>query len=128
MKLVEIVKGEKTSVNTLAKAFDYVIRIGKVPIVVNDSRGFYTSRGFGRYPEEGMALLEEGQNPSAIESAGKQAGMPVGPLALMNVSNNLAVVESALDTSPAAREDAPRPRQGAEILSGRCSHHASFLV
>ena len=84
MKLVEIVKGEKTSVNTLAKAFDYVIRIGKVPIVVNDSRGFYTSRVFGTYLEEGMALLEEGQNPSAIESAGKQAGMPVGPLALMD--------------------------------------------
>ena len=84
MKLVEIIKGKKTSASTLAKAFDYVLKIGKVPIVVNDSRGFYTSRVFGTYPEEGMALLEEGQNPRAIESAGKQAGMPVGPLALMD--------------------------------------------
>ncbi len=84
MKLVEIIRGKKTSASTLAKAFDYVLKIGKVPIVVNDSRGFYTSRVFGTYPEEGMALLEEGQNPRAIESAGKQAGMPVGPLALMD--------------------------------------------
>ena len=84
MKLVEIIKGEKTNASTLAKAFDFVLKIGRIPIVVNDSRGFYTSRVFGTYPEEGMALLEEGQNPRAIESAGRQAGMPVGPLALMD--------------------------------------------
>lgn len=82
MKLVEIIVGAETSPDTLAKAFDFVLKIGKTPIVVNDSRGFYTSRVFGTYLQEGLALLGEGQHPRAIESAGLQAGMPVGPLAL----------------------------------------------
>ena len=82
MKLVEIIVGEQTSDATLAKAFDYVRKIRKVPIVVNDSRGFYTSRVFITYVYEGMALLAEGQVPQAIEAAGMQAGMPVGPLAV----------------------------------------------
>jgi 3-hydroxyacyl-CoA dehydrogenase/enoyl-CoA hydratase/3-hydroxybutyryl-CoA epimerase len=82
MRLVEIICGEKTSDETLAKAFDYVLQIRKVPIVVNDSRGFYTSRVFGTYPQEGTALLWEGNDPNTIERAGRKAGMPVGPLAL----------------------------------------------
>ena len=82
MKLVEIITGAETSEATLAKAFDFVLRTGKTPIVVNDSRGFYTSRVFGTYLREGLALLREGQHPRAIESAGLQAGMPVGPLTL----------------------------------------------
>ncbi len=82
MKLVEIIRGEQTSAETLAKAFDYVLKINKTPIVVNDSRGFYTSRVFSTYTSEGLALLAEGQPPRAIESAGLQAGMPVGPLAI----------------------------------------------
>jgi 3-hydroxyacyl-CoA dehydrogenase/enoyl-CoA hydratase/3-hydroxybutyryl-CoA epimerase len=82
MKLVEIIIGAETSPETLAKAFDFVLKIGKTPIVVNDSRGFYTSRVFGTYLREGLAMLAEGQHPRAIESAGLQAGMPVGPLAL----------------------------------------------
>ncbi len=82
MKLVEIIVGEKTSDETLARAFDYVLKIRKTPIVVNDSRGFYTSRVFGTYVNEGMALLAAGQHPRAIEAAGLQAGMPVGPLAV----------------------------------------------
>jgi 3-hydroxyacyl-CoA dehydrogenase/enoyl-CoA hydratase/3-hydroxybutyryl-CoA epimerase len=80
MKLVEIIVGKQTSARTLAKAFDYVLKIRKTPIVVNDSRGFYTSRVFGTYLNEGVNLLAEGQNPRAIESAGLQAGMPMGPL------------------------------------------------
>lgn len=87
MRLVEIIVGEKTSDRTLAKAFDYVLKIRKTPIVVNDSRGFYTSRVFGTYVNEGMALLAEGQHPRAIESAGLQAGMPVGPLAVSDEVN-----------------------------------------
>lgn len=87
MKLVEIIVGEETSDRTLAKAFDYVLKIRKTPIVVNDSRGFYTSRVFGTYVNEGMALLAEGQHPRAIESAGLQAGMPVGPLAIADEIN-----------------------------------------
>ncbi|MCA9987137.1 MAG: enoyl-CoA hydratase/isomerase family protein, partial [Anaerolineales bacterium] len=73
MQLVEIIMGEQTDEATLAKAFDYVLAINKVPIVVNDSRGFYTSRVFGSWTNEGMALLAEGQHPAAIEMAGLQA-------------------------------------------------------
>ncbi len=91
MQLVEIIVGEKTDDIALAKAFDYVLSIRKVPIVVNDSRGFYTSRVFGTWTNEGMAMLAEGNHPAAIEMAGLKAGMPVGPLAVMDeVSLSLA--------------------------------------
>ncbi|MDK9704182.1 MAG: 3-hydroxyacyl-CoA dehydrogenase NAD-binding domain-containing protein [Sulfuritalea sp.] len=82
MPLVEIIVGKQTSDATLARSMDYVRAIGKTPIVVNDSRGFYTSRVFGTYVSEGMALLEEGVPPALIDKAGLIAGMPVGPLAL----------------------------------------------
>jgi 3-hydroxyacyl-CoA dehydrogenase/enoyl-CoA hydratase/3-hydroxybutyryl-CoA epimerase len=82
MPLVEIIVGKETSQETLARAFDFVKQIKKTPIVVNDSRGFYTSRVFATYVLEGIAMLAEGNNPRAIESAGLKAGMPVGPLAL----------------------------------------------
>ena len=82
MPLVEIIMGEQTSQHTLAWALDYVQQLRKTPIVVNDSRGFYTSRVFSTYVMEGMALLKEGVAPALIENAGKKAGMPVGPLAL----------------------------------------------
>lgn len=87
MPLVEIIRGKQTSDVAIAKAFDYVLKIGKTPIVVNDSRGFYTSRVFGTYVREGMALLAEGQHPRAIESAGIAAGMAVGPLAVSDEVN-----------------------------------------
>ncbi|TRZ69091.1 MAG: 3-hydroxyacyl-CoA dehydrogenase [Rhodocyclaceae bacterium] len=82
MPLVEIIVGRQTSQKTLARAMDYVQAIAKTPIVVNDSRGFYTSRVFGTYVSEGMALLGEGVAPALIDKAGLIAGMPVGPLAL----------------------------------------------
>ncbi|MBK8672957.1 MAG: enoyl-CoA hydratase/isomerase family protein [Bacteroidetes bacterium] len=82
MPLVEIICGAETDDATLAKAFDYVLQIKKTPIVVNDSRGFYTSRVFSTYVMEGIAMLGEGQHPKSIENAGMKAGMPVGPLAL----------------------------------------------
>jgi len=82
MPLVEIIKGEQTSADTLARAFDFVQQIKKTPIVVNDSRGFYTSRVFSTYIMEGIALLADGVHPRRIEMAGLKAGMPVGPLAL----------------------------------------------
>lgn len=92
MPLVEIIVGKETSQETLARAFDFVKQIKKTPIVVNDSRGFYTSRVFATYVLEGMSLLAEGNNPRAIEAAGLQAGMPVGPLALTDeVSLSLMV-------------------------------------
>ena len=82
MPLVEIILGKKTSEDTLARALDYVGQLRKTPIVVNDSRGFYTSRCFGTYVYEGMAMLQEGVNPALVENAAKMAGMPVGPLAV----------------------------------------------
>jgi len=80
MGLVEIIVGAKTSGETLAKAMDYVLAIRKTPIVVNDFRGFYTSRCFGTYPAEGLEMLTEGIAPAIIENVGRQAGMPMGPL------------------------------------------------
>ena len=82
MMLVEIIVGNQTSDYALAVAIDYTRKIRKTPIVVNDSRGFYTSRCFGTYTAEGMELLKDGVNPILIENAGKDAGMPVGPLAV----------------------------------------------
>ncbi|MFZ9373350.1 MAG: 3-hydroxyacyl-CoA dehydrogenase NAD-binding domain-containing protein [Burkholderiaceae bacterium] len=84
MKLVEIIRGKQTDDETVARAFDYVQALGKVPIVVNDSRGFYTSRTFGTFVMEGAAMLGEGIPAAAIENAGIQAGMPVGPLAVLD--------------------------------------------
>ncbi|MGE8537993.1 MAG: 3-hydroxyacyl-CoA dehydrogenase NAD-binding domain-containing protein [Acinetobacter sp.] len=84
MQLVEIIKGQNTSAETLAKAFDFVQQIGKLPIVVNDSRGFFTSRVFGTFVQEGLRLLAEGVHPARIEMAALKAGMPVGPLAIQD--------------------------------------------
>jgi 3-hydroxyacyl-CoA dehydrogenase/enoyl-CoA hydratase/3-hydroxybutyryl-CoA epimerase len=82
MPLVEIIVGKETGPEAIAKALDYVAAIRKTPIVVNDSRGFYTSRCFGTYVQEGLSLLGEGTTPALIENVGKQMGMPVGPLAV----------------------------------------------
>ncbi len=82
MPLVEIIVGEKTSDKAIAAAVDYTTTIGKIPIVVNDSRGFYTSRCFGTYISEGMFLLEEGVPAAMIENIARKKGMPVGPLAV----------------------------------------------
>jgi 3-hydroxyacyl-CoA dehydrogenase/enoyl-CoA hydratase/3-hydroxybutyryl-CoA epimerase len=84
MKLVEIIRGRKTSEETIARAYDYVIALGKTPIVVNDSRGFFTSRVFGTYVMEGAAMLAEGVAAPLIEHAALAAGMPVGPLAVLD--------------------------------------------
>ncbi len=82
MQLVEIIRGRQTSDETLAKAFDFVLQINKVPIVVNDSRGFFTSRVFGTFVNEGIAMVAEGIHPASVENAALFAGMPVGPLAV----------------------------------------------
>jgi 3-hydroxyacyl-CoA dehydrogenase/enoyl-CoA hydratase/3-hydroxybutyryl-CoA epimerase len=84
MKLVEIIRGAQTSDETVSRAFDYVQALGKLPIVVNDSRGFFTSRVFGTFVMEGAAMLGEGIPAAAIENAGIQCGMPVGPLAVLD--------------------------------------------
>jgi 3-hydroxyacyl-CoA dehydrogenase/enoyl-CoA hydratase/3-hydroxybutyryl-CoA epimerase len=82
MPLVEIIVGHKTSRETIAKALDFAGQLRKTPIVVNDSRGFYTSRCFGTYVNEGMQMLDEGVAPALIENAARMAGMAVGPLAV----------------------------------------------
>jgi len=82
MPLVEVIVGKKTSDEALAKALDYVGQLKKTPIVVNDSRGFYTSRVFGTFVAEGQAMLAEGVAPALIENAARMAGYPVGPLAV----------------------------------------------
>ncbi|MFE1602850.1 3-hydroxyacyl-CoA dehydrogenase NAD-binding domain-containing protein [Methylobacterium sp. ID0610] len=82
MKIVEIIVGRKTSTITLRKAYDYVQQIGYLPIVVNDSRGFFTSRVFGTFMDEGLQLLRDGVDPVVIERAAWAVGMPVGPLAV----------------------------------------------
>lgn len=84
MKLVEIIRGQATDEETIARAYDYVQALGKLPIVVNDSRGFYTSRTFGTFVMEGAAMLGEGIPAPVIENAAMQAGMPVGPLAVLD--------------------------------------------
>lgn len=82
MMLVEIILGKQTGNKALAAALDYVRGIRKTPIVVNDSRGFYTSRVVGTYIREGHLMLTEGVPAAMIENVGRMAGMPVGPLAL----------------------------------------------
>jgi 3-hydroxyacyl-CoA dehydrogenase/enoyl-CoA hydratase/3-hydroxybutyryl-CoA epimerase len=102
MKVVEIIMGEKTSQETLRRAYDYVQQIGYMPIVVNDSRGFFTSRVFGTFMDEGMQLLQDGMKPVAIERAAWKAGMPVGPLAVSDevsqvLSQKVRKTHKALD-------------------------------
>ncbi len=80
MGLVEIIMGKETSERALSTAIDYVRKIKKTPIVVNDSRGFYTSRCFSTYTEEGLRMVSEKIAPALIENVGRMSGMPMGPL------------------------------------------------
>ena len=101
MPLVELIVGEKTEDKAIAAAVDYTVAIGKVPIVVNDSRGFFTSRCFGMFVSEGMFLLEEGVPAAMIENIAKQKGMPVGPLAVHDeVTLTLSVHVYESDPTP----------------------------
>lgn len=101
MPLVEIIVGEHTSPKAIAAAVDYTVAIGKVPIVVNDSRGFFTSRCFGTFIGEGLFLLEEGVPAVMIENIAKQKGMPVGPLAVHDeVTLTLSIHVHESDPTP----------------------------
>ncbi|HEX5041882.1 MAG TPA: 3-hydroxyacyl-CoA dehydrogenase NAD-binding domain-containing protein [Candidatus Polarisedimenticolaceae bacterium] len=111
MPLVEIIRGRDTSDATVAHAFDLVRALGKTPIVVNDGRGFYTSRVFAAYVHAGIAALQEGVAPALIENAGRMAGMPVGPLAVADevsldlihhIATQTAEDTGLPDTSPGA--------------------------
>jgi 3-hydroxyacyl-CoA dehydrogenase/enoyl-CoA hydratase/3-hydroxybutyryl-CoA epimerase len=122
MMLVEIIMGEKTGDMALATALDFVRAIRKTPIVVNDSRGFYTSRVVSTYVREGHLMLAEGVPPPMIETVGRMAGMPVGPLSL----NDEVAVDLAWKIVKATEADlgadAIDPRQKA-LLSGMVETH-----
>jgi 3-hydroxyacyl-CoA dehydrogenase/enoyl-CoA hydratase/3-hydroxybutyryl-CoA epimerase len=113
MPLVEIICGAQTDDTTLAHCYDFVLQIGKTPIVVNDSRGFYTSRVFGTFCQEGIAMLGEGVDPSTIENAAALSGCPVGPLAVMDeVSLTLGGkirAQTIKDLEAAGQRYQPRP-------------------
>ena len=83
-RLVDVIVGEQTSNETIAKAFDFVRKIRKIPIIIRDRRGFFTARVHGMYAMEGLALLNEGVPPVVIERLGMKAGMPKGPLATLD--------------------------------------------
>jgi 3-hydroxyacyl-CoA dehydrogenase / enoyl-CoA hydratase / 3-hydroxybutyryl-CoA epimerase len=113
MNLVEIILGKDTGDTALAAAFDYVRTIKKTPIVVNDSRGFYTSRVVGTYLREGHLMLEDGVPAAMIENIGRMAGMPVGPLALNDeVAVDLAwKILKATEADLGAQAIEPRQKQ-----------------
>jgi 3-hydroxyacyl-CoA dehydrogenase/enoyl-CoA hydratase/3-hydroxybutyryl-CoA epimerase len=101
MGLVEVIRGKKTNDHALAVAIDYVQKIKKTPIVVNDSRGFYTSRCFGTYTREGMAMLAEGIHPAMIENVGRMSGMPMGSLEVVDSVG----IDTALKVTQQTRKD-----------------------
>jgi len=115
MMLVEIILGEKTGEAAIAKSLDYILKIKKTPIVVNDGRGFYTSRCFATYVAEGLAMLQEGYAPALIDNIGRMTGMPRGPLEMHDdVALDLSVKvakQTAIDLG-----DKYVPLQGAEIV------------
>lgn len=103
MPLLEIIAGEQTSDEVLAKAFDLAQQIHKTPIVVNDSRGFFTSRVIGTFLNEALAMLGEGISPSSIEQAGLQAGYPAAPLQLCDELNLELMSKIQTETEAGAR-------------------------
>ncbi|WP_110207373.1 3-hydroxyacyl-CoA dehydrogenase NAD-binding domain-containing protein [Nocardioides daejeonensis] len=105
MPLVEIIRGKETSDEALAKAYDVVQQIRKTPIVVNDSRGFYTSRVIGTQINEGLAMLAEGVHPMSIERAATTAGFPVGPLQISDELNMELMAKIRKATADAAARD-----------------------
>ena len=117
MPLVEIIKGEKTSDEALARVFDYTLAIGKTPIVVNDSRGFFTSRVIGTFVNEALAMLGEGVVPASIEHAGSQAGYPAPPLQLSD-ELNLELMHKIAVAS----------RKGVEDAGGKYEPHPAEAV
>ena len=120
MRLVEIIRGEETSDETTARAVDIVQQIRKIPIVVGDGRGFFTSRVFGRLIAEGADLLAEGVDPQTIERAATMAGFPAPPLAMTDeVSLTLTQHIRAEADKAAAAEGVPREASPGEALIDR---------
>ena len=108
MPLVEIIRGRHTGDEAVAQAYDYVQALGKTPIVVNDSRGFFTSRVFASFVMEGASMLAEGVPAPMIEAAALAAGMPVGPLAVLD-ETSLSLAVHVMDQTRADFEREGRP-------------------
>lgn len=120
MPLVEVIVGRETSRKTLAHALDFVMQIGKTPIVVNDSRGFFTSRVFSTFTREGVAMLGEGLDASLIDTGALAAGFPVGPLAVLDeVSLSLSFNNRLETLSAFAREGRPLSAHPADPVMRR---------
>jgi 3-hydroxyacyl-CoA dehydrogenase/enoyl-CoA hydratase/3-hydroxybutyryl-CoA epimerase len=120
MPLVELIRGEKTSDEAVARAIDIVQQIKKTPIVVNDSRGFYTSRVYGTLLTEAAALLEEGVDPQTIERAATMAGFPAPPLAMLDeVSLTLTQHIRRATEEAAARDGLELPEQAGQATIDR---------
>lgn len=119
MPLVEIIKGKETSDVALAKAYDVVQQIRKTPIVVNDSRGFYTSRVIGTQVMEGLAMLGEGVHPVSIDRAGTSAGYPVGPLQLSDELNMELMAKIQKASADAAEREGRtwEPSAGEQVVA-----------
>ncbi|NRB39966.1 MAG: 3-hydroxyacyl-CoA dehydrogenase, partial [Pseudomonadales bacterium] len=120
MPLIEIIKGDKTSDEALAKAFDLAIKLGKNPIVVNDGEGFFTTRVIATTITEGAAMVLEGINPVLIENAAKQNGSPVGPLAAIDEISQATAYKNGqqLKADKEARGETVEPNP-ASILIGK---------
>ena len=119
MPLVELIRGEQTSDETLAKAYDVVLQIGKTPIVVNDSRGFFTSRVFGQMVQEGAAMLAEGVPPMTVERAATQAGFPAGPLTLLDevsMALSLRIRDQAVAAAEKAGQEPPADHPAVDVM------------
>jgi 3-hydroxyacyl-CoA dehydrogenase / enoyl-CoA hydratase / 3-hydroxybutyryl-CoA epimerase len=103
MPLLEIIKGAKTSETAVYRALDLAKQIGKTPIVVNDSRGFFTSRVIGTFINEGISMLAEGIPAPTIEQASSQAGYPA-PVLQLSDELNMKLMRRIRNASKAAAE------------------------
>ncbi|MFB7720892.1 MULTISPECIES: 3-hydroxyacyl-CoA dehydrogenase NAD-binding domain-containing protein [unclassified Nocardia] len=117
MPLVEIIRGEKTSDEALARVYDYTLAIRKTPIVVNDSRGFFTSRVIGTFINEAIMMLQENIDPATIEQAGLQAGYPAAPLKLSD-ELNFETMNKIFKETKAAAEAEGKVISAASLASG----------
>ena len=122
MPLVEVIRGTRTSDTTLAHALDFVARLGKTPILVNDSRGFYTSRFIGAYINEGVTMVKEGINPALVEQAARMTGYPVGPL---TVSDEIGLDLAFKGAEQQARDlgAADRPGSSVSVIAELVGQH-----
>jgi 3-hydroxyacyl-CoA dehydrogenase/enoyl-CoA hydratase/3-hydroxybutyryl-CoA epimerase len=115
MPLVEVILGEKTKDEAIARSLDYIQQIRKTPIVVNDSRGFYTSRVFGTATNEGIMMLAEGVKPALVENIAKKAGLPVGPLAVVDEVTLELAYKIGKETAEAMGKQYPADK-GQEVI------------